>query len=268
MNAEVKIEIPAEVIEHGQHIEQELTRVAHFAIATSEAYADAGEELKRVKGDAKKLEDMKREMLDPLAKAEKAIREHFRKPEAWLKDREDTLKRAMLAYQEEQRREQQRREREAAEAQRKERERLALEAARKREEAAKKRAAEEERARKLEAQGKAEQAEARRLAAIEAEEQRLAEADALQEAAVTMPTAPVVARAVPKVAGISTREVWKANCTNLKALCRAIADGEAPLDLVQFDQSAGDRYARAMKAQLNYPGVRAARSENLASKSA
>jgi len=100
------------------------------------------------------------------------------------------------------------------------------------------------------------------------EEARLAEAAALEamgetaaaEAvlveAIEAPPAPppVAAPAVEKVAGISSRETWHAEVTDLRAIARAVADGSAPLTLIAEGDTGA--WARATKGSVVIPGLR------------
>lgn len=70
----------------------------------------------------------------------------------------------------------------------------------------------------------------------------------------------------PRAAGISTRVLWRAELTDIKALCAAVAAGAAPTDLVQFDQAAGNRLAAALRDAQSYPGVRFVATESLAAR--
>ena len=62
-----------------------------------------------------------------------------------------------------------------------------------------------------------------------------------------------------KAKGVSTPERWHAEVTDLAALVRAIAEGRAPLSLVQPNMTALHGMARALKDQLGLPGVVARR---------
>lgn len=101
-----------------------------FKIKTNVSYTLAAEELKRIKGAAKQLEELRTSITKPMDEAKRAVMDLFREPATWLENAETSIKGEMLAY----RAELDRREREAArvaeEAARAERERIALEAAR------------------------------------------------------------------------------------------------------------------------------------------
>ena len=115
--------------------------------------------------------------------------------------------------------------------------------------------AEAERAAQLAAQ-KA-QEDAQLAAAVEAEQAgQREEAEAILEAPVVVP--PVIFRpTTPKVAGGSIRENWKARCTDLKALIKAVAEGRAPSTLLLLNQSALDQLAKAAKQDFQVPGCQA-----------
>lgn len=128
-----------------------------------------------------------------------------------------------------------------------------------------------------EAQERIRQEEARRLAeeARRAEEtRRVAEAAALEREAVATGDAsllaeaeaiisePVVApvvivpKATPTVAGISYRETWKAEVTDLAQLVRAAATNPTLIALLQPNTTAINGMARALKGTMRVPGVR------------
>lgn len=120
------------------------------------------------------------------------------------------------------------------------------------------------------------EAETRRLQA-EAEAKRIDEAGALEaagdrEGAERLISAPVavaavkpmpifaprpVATAPARVDGITHRDQWSAEVTDLMQLVQAVAVGRAPLTLVKADEVALNQMARALKQGMNVPGVRA-----------
>jgi membrane peptidoglycan carboxypeptidase len=72
-----------------------------------------------------------------------------------------------------------------------------------------------------------------------------------------MVTAPVIAAPVQKTAGISTRSNWTAEVVDLMELVKAVAAGTHPLSLLQADTAKLTQMAKALKSELNIPGVRA-----------
>ena len=60
---------------------------------------------------------------------------------------------------------------------------------------------------------------------------------------------------LPVVKGVSTRKNWKCRPTDIKALLTAILDGKAPLELLTFNYSFANDYARSVRNTLTIPGV-------------
>lgn len=88
-------------------------------------------------------------------------------------------------------------------------------------------------------------------------EEAEAEAEAIIEQPVYVPPL-VVPKATPKLQGGPVyREVWAAEVIDIKALCRAVADGKASPECVMANMPALNRLAVALKATMNIPGVKA-----------
>lgn len=106
--------------------------------------------------------------------------------------------------------------------------------------------------------------EAARLAAAETAEEAgdAARADAILNHPLA-PPAVAVPRAVESRAS-NMREVWDAEVTDLVALCRAIGAGTVPPTAVVPNGIVLRNAARALRAQLAWPGVRAVRSTSVA----
>ncbi len=106
--------------------------------------------------------------------------------------------------------------------------------------------------------------EARRLdeaAALEREFKATGDV-ALQEQAEAILDAPMPVMSVqaptpaaPKVEGISYRETYRAQVSDLMTLVKAVAAGQQPITLLVANQSALDGMARALKGALAIPGV-------------
>jgi len=108
-----------------------------------------------------------------------------------------------------------------------------------------------------EAARKAEE-EARISLAVEAEAAGASEETTQEILATPIPmTRPVAVPTFQRAEGVSTQQRWKADLVDIKALCRAIADGRASTELVQPNMVALNAMARAMKSTFNVPGVRA-----------
>ena len=69
----------------------------------------------------------------------------------------------------------------------------------------------------------------------------------------------IVPKATPKVQGVSYREVWNAECYDIKALCKAVAEGRVSTECVMPNQVALNKMATALKATManTVPGVKA-----------
>lgn len=105
------------------------------------------------------------------------------------------------------------------------------------------------------------------LAAQKAEEERIvaeavkaaeignhAAADAILEQPVMV--APVVMPAASQVKGVSMRELWQYELTDLKALIKAVAEGKVPMGAVSANAAFLGQQARSLKGEMKYPGVR------------
>lgn len=115
---------------------------------------------------------------------------------------------------------------------------------------------------------RAEQARLEEEARRAAEEAALAQAVNLEqnghkEAAEAIIAAPVVTPAVyvPKTTptgfGNATRRTWGAEVTDLMALVKAVAAGQVPIQAIEANSVFLNQQARALKSDLQYPGVRA-----------
>lgn len=112
--------------------------------------------------------------------------------------------------------------------------------------------------------------EAERLMAeqIEAAAMEAEAAGASVEEVEAIVTAPVV---VPKIAvqtytkaaGISTAVLYSAEVTNLRELCRAVADGRVSEQCVQANTTVLNQMARALKTTMNIPGVRVVQTNSV-----
>ena len=245
-----------EVLAEAQAAEQALAAAKAYNVATADDYSSAGEELKSLTARARRLEDMRVNLKAPALEQCRRIDEFFRAPQQFIEDAKMAIKRALGVYDTQQRKLREEAERKAEEIARRERKRLAAEAAKIEEEARKKREAAETRALALEEAGKSEKAEASRRAAEEAEALKRAQADALRRAADTV-TAPTIHIDQPQVAGLSSSERWHAEVTDLKALIQSVAEGTTPISALQADMKVLNQMARALKSNMNYPGVRA-----------
>ena len=116
--------------------------------------------------------------------------------------------------------------------------------------------------------------EAERVAA-EAREVEIEEAEATgattEEVAAIIQAplrvAPVVtAPATPRMQGISSRENWKAEVTNLLALIKFVAANPQFANLLQPNTVAIGGMARSMRSAMNIPGIKVWSESNIAAK--
>lgn len=88
-------------------------------------------------------------------------------------------------------------------------------------------------------------------------EQRGAErAEMLQQQAASV-VAPTVQVDVPQVKGLSSREVWTHEVSNLDLLIDAVIAGKAPRTYLMANDTVLAAMAKALKNQFNVPGVKA-----------
>jgi hypothetical protein len=196
-----------------------LTNAESYAVTSSEHYESAGEFLKHIKAKYRELDEQRKSMTKPLDDSKKRIMDFFAKPLDFLTRAENTIKRAMIAYSDEQERIRREDQRRAEEAARKERERL------------------EAQAQKAAASGKVERA-----------------AELEQRAATVV--APIIDRTPPKVSGLSTREVWKFEVIDEKAV---------PREFLMVDESKLRKFVQTMKGDTAIAGVRVWSEKSLAS---
>lgn len=112
--------------------------------------------------------------------------------------------------------------------------------------------------RRLQEEARKREEEARLAAAIEAEQAGAKEEAEEILAAPTYVAPVVVPKATPKVSGgpvFQTR--WKHQVTDLMALVKAVAAGQAPLTAIQANDVFLGQQARSLKDALRIPGVKA-----------
>lgn len=245
----------AEAIEAKQIVEKAVALTTNFRVTTAEQYSSGGEALKEIKGAQKRLEALRVAITAPLNAALKAANDLFRAPAEQLVEAEKAIKTELIRYQDEQERIRREEQRKLEEAARREREK-AESAARAAREKAEEEAAELRRKADAEAAaGRA--AEAARLAARADQKVERAEikADTFEQVAATV-VAPVIRREAPKVAGLATRKVWKAEVVDLMALVKAVAEGKAPLALLMANDKLIGQQARSLGAEFVTPGIK------------
>lgn len=198
-----------------------LHQAQHFQIVQNEDFSFAGKELERIAKQIAAIDAHRKDMTRPLDKAKNEIMDKFKPALALLTDAKSYINREMLRWQDEleqKRREEQRKLEEQA---RKERERL------------------EREAQKAAEKGKAD---------------RAAE---LQTRAATTVAPVVAAQEPPKVQGVAMRSTWKAECTDVVALCKAIVEGKVAPIAVEPNMTFLNEQARSLAEHFNVPGCRA-----------
>lgn len=213
-----------------------------YKITSPQLYAAAADDLQAIKGKLKAWDDLRKKFTKPLDDLKQQWMDLFRSPIDTLKQAEQTIKNAMLAFDEEQ-----------------ERIRKAEEERRLAEQRA-----EEQRA--AEAARQAQQAlESAKTPDQVAEASAKLEQATVRQAEIQHTPAPIVASATPKVAGISKKTTWRGECTDKMALIKAVAAGNAPITLLDVNESVLNQMARAMKETMNFPGCRAVEDKGIAS---
>lgn len=235
-----------------------LTSAQSFVIDSPTMYELAAADLQKVKGLSKDVEEKRTAITGPLNQAVKAVNDLFRAPKEYLASAERALKGAMLTYDREQQRKAEEARREAERVAREERQRIEAEA---RETA--RRAQEEADRIAKEAADAAAAGDAAKAAELQQQASDTAAAGAAQAETIAMEAemvtaAPVpVATAAPKVAGLSTRQNWKARLTDKMALIAFIAQHPEHQHLLDVNQSALNQLAKAQKDAMRLPGVEA-----------
>lgn len=227
-------------------IENEVRSARQLVISSPEQYAGAAEVLKRIKANAKALDDNRKAITKPLDDAKKKVMDLFRVPLEQLEQAEKKIKNGLVAYAREQ-------ERVRAEQQARLRAAQQAEEARLRVKAAKAQAEAEEKARELVRQASAAQAEGdaktaakltvRAATTLERAEHKAGE---LLQQAESVPVAVVPNTTVPKVAGLRSAGLWKARVTDASVV---------PREYLVVNESALNAIARATKGAINVPGV-------------
>ena len=227
-------------LEAAEAADELIVMTASYTVTTAEHYSRAGEDLKRIKGALKRLEDVRTSITGPLNASLKKVNEFFGGPSAELAASERRIKQAMGAY---------------------------SDRARARQEAENARRLAEQRAREAEQRAAAEVAaaelaEAAELAAVRGDEEqaaRLSEVAQAQAEAAEAPPAPppviVPRRHTPAVSGVTELEAWRCEVTDIPALVRAVVVGLVPAQAVVPDLAFLKRLAKTLKGDMKVPGV-------------
>lgn len=213
----------------------------------------AADQLQRIKGIAKSIEDQRKDVTAPIDAAKKKVMDYVRGPLEQLASAETLIKNAIIKFNNEQETLRLQQEARTAEQNRIEQEKL------------------EARAGKLESKGKTEQA------------------DALREQAAMQVAAPSPVTSSPKLAGISSRKEYSAEVTDLMSLCKSVAApallaaceydaikllaivkelaaSNTPIQSIAADSKFLNTQAKAFKEAFNFPGCRLVTQDSLASR--
>ncbi len=177
--------IPVEAQQKAEETEVMVQSYDGYAIVSQKAYQFSAEDLKKIKAKANELDGLRKSLTKPLDESKKRIMEFFKKPLTLLSSAEQSIKSAMISWQQEQEKVRKAEEQRLADAQQKEADRLARLAA-----AAEKRGDDK----------KAEEFKGRE--------------------AITKSVVPAVVNNVQPVAGIATRIVWKYRIVDVNQIPR------------------------------------------------
>ncbi len=208
-----------------------LLRAEQLVITNDEEYQAAVSGLQYLKGKFRDIDGKRAELKKPILEAARSVEDFFRNPLASLTRAETILKRKILAYQQEQ--ERKRREEQA----------------------------------RLDEQARKEQAKLAAQAQRAADAGKIEKAEVLQQRATTV-VAPTVMRAAPKVQGLSTRKTYSIEVTDIKALCKAVAEGRAPASFVEANLQVLNAQARSLKSEFVCDGIKVIESDSLAASAA
>ncbi|HEX9641764.1 MAG TPA: hypothetical protein VGB13_10685 [Candidatus Krumholzibacteria bacterium] len=206
-----------------------LAQAEGFTIASNTQYEQSAALLQSIKGKQKDLEGLRKSITRPIDEAKQRVMKLFSPSADRLANAELKLKRAMLAFTQENKRKQEEAQAALRERERKERERLERQAEKAREKGQEEKAA------------------------------------ALEQKAEDVPELEVVVPE-PEVEGISMRVTWRADVVDLLALVKAVAAGEQALSMIEPNMKQLNGLARAMKEDLAVPGVKAVSEEGIAAR--
>lgn len=205
-----------------------LAEAKDFKVTTVQQSELAAIELKRVSDMERRIEETRKALKKPILEAGKAIDAFFAKPIESLSAAKSALKRAILAFDQEQERIRREEEARLRKIQQEEQERLAKEA---------------------------EEAE---------QSGDHAAAEAIIQQAADLPPAVVHMPEAPKVAGVKKQTRWSAELVDIKALCAAVASGQVPAIAVEANMKFLNQQAVSLHEAFNIPGAKAVSREVLA----
>ena len=241
--------------------QRQLAFIEAFVIDSADTYQLAAEELQAIKSKANTLEQQRTSITGPLNQVLRAVNDLFRGPADMLARAESALKAKMLGYQREQERLAAEERAKAEALARAERERIEAEAAARQAEAE----AQAKAAQEAQQQGDLQAAALAQAAAQRAQAEAAAAATTAQ-----MVVAPVVSiPAAPKVAGVSTRNGFDFEVTDLAALVKHVAEHPEHANFLAANIVALRNHIKAIgPATCKVPGVKIVPTKTLASRAA
>lgn len=245
------------VATHEQHAQRMLIEAQAYVIDCPELAEAAADDLGSIKARIKALTDERMAMTRPLDESKKRIMDLFRRPLELLEQAEGCYKRAIGDWQAKERARLEAERKAQEEAARKARE--ALEAQQREEQARLQAEADEaaQKAREAAAAGDDDAAAAAAAqAAVKAAEAAVAQDIAHQEVMALEAMTTAVKAEPAKLSGISTREEWKAEVVDLLSLVKAVAAGEASIELIEANTKEINKRAKALKGEFRAAGVR------------
>lgn len=244
-----------EVAQAGQLAEQSYSIALAIEVDSPEMLDIAGEELRGIVTRRKQIEELRLSLTRPIDQAKRNIMDMFRGPDDRLAQSESLLRDGITRYQ--------RAEREKAEAIRREAEaRAAAERAEQARIQREAEAAERQAREEAEAASRAGDAAAAAAAEVAASEAAAAAESAREQVELSeiAPPAPLAVVA-HKATGIGTRQNWKAEVIDFRALVlaaaeRALAGDDFLLGFLLPNDKALGMAAKSMQRKLVIPGVR------------
>jgi hypothetical protein len=212
-----------------------LQRARGFTVTTQAHFEAAAAELAATKGIAKRMEALRTFLKEPILEAGRRLDDMFREPRTQLEQAESAIKASMLAFTREQ-----------------------------------KRIADEEsrRAHALLVEQRRQQAEAE--ATRVAAEAKPADdfADDFEEPAIVpeVVLAPIPAPAeAPKAKGVAVRTTWRARVTDVSAVVKAAAEGNAmAMSLLVVDERLLAQLAKSRSGNIAIPGIETFEEQTIA----
>ncbi len=224
--------VPVEVQTKIKETTESLSIYDNYIIESLEKYRTSAEDLKSIKAKAKELDETRKSLTAPMDESKKKIIALFKQPLDFLKQAEESVKKAMVNWNTIQEEIRQAEEARLAQLQRQEADKLRQQAAK-------------------------EVAKIELLKTEKAKEAARVKAEKLQaEAVATIAIAPVVESKAEEISGISTRKVWQFRILN--------AD-DIPREYMMPDEKYIGQIVRASKGKKEIPGIKIYSEDTIAS---